>query len=55
LIDIERLRRAGNVAAALWVFGGAFYFFIHFTLVFYRANEPAILGVLERIRQLLTG
>jgi len=50
-----KLRCAGNAIAALWIFGGALYFFFHFTAVFYHANKSAIDSLFDRVRQLAGG
>ena len=42
---------AGNALAALWIVGVAAFFLIRFSIVFYRANQPAIDGLLERLRR----
>jgi hypothetical protein len=55
LSNADKLRWGGNAIAALWILGGALYFFVHFTSVFYQANKSAIDGVLDRIRQLVGG
>ena len=46
-------RVAGTLAAAIWIFGGASFFFFHFTVVFYEANKAALHGVLDRLWQIL--
>ena len=45
--------RLGIMAAALWIALGTLYFYVHFTLVFYRANQRAIDGVLTQVREWL--
>lgn len=32
----------GTAAAALWIFGGALYFLVHFTSVFYASHKESI-------------
>ncbi len=45
------LRFAGNVLAALWIFGGMAFFFIRFSTIFYYANKPAVDALMARWRQ----
>ena len=49
-----RLKSAGDWAAALWIFGGALYFYLHLTWLLVRENQAAIHAFGERLRQLLT-
>ena len=50
MTDSAWLRRLGNLLAAIWIFAGALVFFVHFSLVFYHANQPAIDAALTRFR-----
>ena len=43
------LRYALIALAAVWIFGGMLFFFLRFSAVFYRANEPAIQHVFDRL------
>ena len=36
------IRWLGDGAAIVWIFGGATYFLVHFSLVFYVANKASI-------------
>lgn len=47
------LQRAGDIAAALWIFGGAIYFYLYFSLTFYQSNRSAIDGIWGRLREIL--
>ena len=38
-----------NLLALLWIAGGMLFFFVRFTLVFYRANEAAMARLFERL------
>ena len=42
-------RCLGNALVGLWLFGGMTFFFLRFSFVFYRANQPAIDKLLERL------
>jgi hypothetical protein len=41
-------RAGGNAVAALWIFGGMFFFFLRFSAVFYHANKAAVDSFLAR-------
>ncbi len=49
-----RLKSAGHWAAALWIFGGALYFYVRLTWLLVQENQAAIHALGERMRQLLT-
>ncbi len=49
-----RLKSAGHWAAALWIFGGALYFYIRVTWLLVQENRVAIQDLGERLRQLMT-
>ena len=49
-----RLKSAGHWAAALWIFGGALYFYIGLTWLLVQENQAAIHALDERLRELLT-
>ncbi len=49
-----RIESAGHWAAALWIFGGALYFYIHLTRLLVQENQSALHAFGERLRQLLT-
>jgi hypothetical protein len=49
----RRIQMGGNIIAAIWIFGGALFFFCRFTLAFYEANRPAVHGALDHLRQLI--
>lgn len=38
--------------AALWIFGGAAYFYIRFSVIFLNDNRAAIDGLLQRIQSI---
>lgn len=43
----------GYAVASLWIFGGAVFFYVRFSMVFYHANKGAIdevaLGMAEKL------
>ena len=43
------MRALGNVAATVWIFGTALFFFVRFTSVFHHANNGAIDQALDRL------
>jgi len=43
------LRGLGTVVAAMWIFGGALFFFLRFSFVFYSENKTAIDGAFQRV------
>lgn len=49
-----RLIAAGYWLAAVWIFGGAVYFYGHFSLLFIQENRAGLEAVLERTRDFLT-
>ena len=46
-------QRFGLTVAVVWIFGGALWFYIRFTIVFYRANQSAIDSALKRLGNLV--
>ncbi len=48
-MPLRPLARAGYSLAAVWIFGGAAYFFVQFSLAVYRAHESSIDGLLAGI------
>lgn len=44
---------AGYILAAIWIFGGAIWFYIRFSIVFYTANKPSIDGAFSRLLETL--
>lgn len=46
-------RRIGTFFAALWIFGGAFVFYVRLSVVFYYANKNAIHGTLAKAAEYL--
>lgn len=40
--------------AIIWIFGGAAYFYIRFSYIFYQSNRGAIEALLQRLSQALT-
>lgn len=50
----DPLHRTAYGLAAVWIFGGALYFYAHFTQVFYEANQSAFEILWERMRAFLT-
>lgn len=49
----EVLGRWGSRVAAVWIFGGAVFFFVSFSLVFYTSHEPGIDAAARRIGEAL--
>jgi len=49
-----RLESTGHWAAALWIFGGALYFYIRLTWLLVQDNQAALHALGERLRELLT-
>ena len=49
-----RLKSAGHWAAALWIFGGALFFYVRLTWLLVQENQAAIHALGERLRELLT-
>lgn len=49
-----RLESSGHWAAALWIFGGALYFYIRLTWLLVQDNQAALHALGERLRELLT-
>lgn len=49
-----RWNAAGYWLAAAWIFGGAIYFYGHFSLLFIQENRAGLEAVLERTRDFLT-
>ena len=49
-----RLNSAGHWGTALWIFGGALYFYVRLTWLLVQENQTAIHAFGERLRQLLT-
>ncbi len=45
--------KAGYILAAIWIFGGALWFYIRFTIAFYTANKPSIDSALSRLLETL--
>lgn len=45
--------RAGYVLATIWIFGGACWFYIHFSYIFYLANKSSIDAALARLSEAL--
>lgn len=46
---VKIARCAACVVGALWMAGGTLFFLVRFGSVFYRANQPAIDKVVERL------
>lgn len=44
---------AGYILTAIWIFGGAIWFYIRFSIVFYTANKPSIDGAFSRLLETL--
>lgn len=36
------IRRFGTLLTALWIFGGAFVYYVRITVTFYRAHKAAV-------------
>jgi len=39
----------GECVALLWIVGTFLYFYVNFSLVFFRANQPAIENLLQKL------
>ncbi len=50
----DRLKAIGHLTAAIWIFGGALYFYARFTWLIVRENQAALNAIGERLRQLIT-
>ena len=43
------IRAFGTSVAALWIFGGAAYYYVRFSMTFYEANRAAFEDLASRI------
>jgi len=51
---VDRLKSSGHWVAALWIFGGALFFYIRLTGLLIQENQAALDALGERLRQALT-
>lgn len=50
----DRLKAMGHPIAAVWIFGGALYFYARFSWLLIRENQAALDALGERLRLLFT-
>jgi hypothetical protein len=49
----ELLKRLGSTFAAVWIFGGAFWFHVRFALIVYNDRRNEIDAMMSKLRQFL--
>lgn len=53
ILNSKTTKVVGYTAAALWIFGGALFFYGRFTVVFYRANQRSIDEALVKLLEVV--